>query len=98
MVLSLGLIVLHNSSHNPRRSLIEVYDHPQPPASIDVPPIEALPARDRIQRVEVGAGDRTHDDLDMVEQPRTTPSQVQTGACVKHDNAPARITCLGKLK
>jgi hypothetical protein len=88
-------VVLDNRGHHPGRLLVEVYDDLQPTPRLDVTAIEALATSDRVQRAQVGARNRAHDDVDVVEQPGTAAGQMQMRAGVEHHRAPIRV---GRLR
>jgi hypothetical protein len=83
---------LDQCGHDPRRFVIEVYDHPQPPSGIDVSPIEVLAARDSVVNAVIGMRNGAEDQLVLVYELRPTQGQVQTGARVEDDKASVGIS------
>src|ERR1700728_3256245 len=97
IVLFTGIVVLYNSRHDPCWIFGEVYDHSQPAARLDVLTIEALPARNRVQRAMVGPRHHAHDHVDMIQQPRTSTSQVPTRARIEDHESAFGVGCTATL-
>jgi hypothetical protein len=67
---------LIKSGHDPRRLVVEVYDHAEPAARFrEVLSVEALPSGQRIVLAVIWTFDHIEDRIDVVEQPGARPSR-----------------------
>lgn len=85
MALFTGVIVLHHGGHDPRATVVELYDDPEPPTGFDVLAVETLAASDPIVGPVIGPRHRIQDDIHVIEQPRATKRQMQVRARVEDD-------------
>lgn len=77
--------MLDQGGHDPRRLVVEVYDHPQPATVIDVSAVEVLAAGACVSRSMIRVGDGAEYQLDLIHQVWPAKSQMQAGASIEHD-------------
>ena len=77
------VVVLDEDRDDPGRIVVEVYDHAQPPAGLQIPPVEALTPGTRVVLAVIRCLDGCEDRVDVVEQPVATPE----GHNVEYDAA-----------
>lgn len=73
------------------RRVVEVYDHAKPPSGVEALPVEALAAGSRVLAANVRTSYRSKDRIDVVEQPRTSASEVLMGAGIEDDDPPVGV-------
>jgi len=74
---------LDQRGHDPRRIFVEVYDHPQPTARVDVSAVEMLTAREQVGSAVVWVGYRPEDQVNLLHQLGPTECQMQARASVE---------------
>jgi hypothetical protein len=98
MALSTGIVVLDGCGDYPAWTLVEVYDHAQPPLQVEVLEVEALAAGViGIVHAIVGTSHGQEDGVDVVQEPWSSPGQMQVRSGVEDDIASVRIDCTGSL-
>lgn len=70
---------------DPRRALVEVYDHPQPATRTDAVPVEAPPSRSGIVGHGVGFGDRREDLITVGGNVRVLIGDMAPSDCRQND-------------
>jgi hypothetical protein len=86
---------LNQRGHDPGGSLVEVYDHSQPPVWIEILAIEPLATRSRIVFSVVWIRDDSQHELDLIGEVWATEREVQSRSHVEDDEASVGIDGVG---
>jgi hypothetical protein len=88
---------LHKRRYDPRGSVVEVYDYPQPTSGIEVATIEMLAARNCVVRTLVRMGDRSEDKVSLVHEVRPTEREMKARTGVKYDHTTVGVSGAGMV-
>lgn len=89
--------MLDRCGDDPSGTVVEVYDHPQPPLQVNVLPVEPLPSRIGIVSAVIGASHRFQNHVDVVEQPRTALGEMEMGTGIEDNRSAFWIGRLGDI-
>jgi hypothetical protein len=88
---------LHQSGHDPRRFVVEVYDDSQPASRVEVAAVEVLASRGAVIDTVVGTGDHAEDEIDLVHQLGTSQGQMKASPGVEYDETTLGISDAGVI-
>jgi hypothetical protein len=87
------VVLLDQGGHDPGRLFVEVYDHAQPPAMIDMAAIEVLTARKRVECSMIGVGYGPEDEVNLVHEVGPAECQMQARAGVEDYVTAFGVSC-----
>ena len=80
--------------HDPCRTVVEVYDHPQPARGIKIAPVELFAARPRIVRAVVRICHGPEDRVDVIEEVRSALGKVLLASRIENDQTAVGVADL----